>query len=154
MITYIYIYLVCIASPLLGLAEPIALLAGLSSQLHWPLVVLSVMTGQMTCFIILYQFSSQLRQRIPWLQRKLDAVDLSKYDRAKPKLTALAGLFGLPPATVLALAGPIYQPRFVQFIVILAAGRTIRFIPIAAAPAFFAEYFDPSILPDWVTNIF
>ena len=51
MLTYLYIYLVCIVSPLLGLAEPIALLAGLS-QLYWPLVVVAVTAGQMTCFLL------------------------------------------------------------------------------------------------------
>ena len=141
MLTYLYIYLVCIVSPLLGLAEPIALLAGLSSQLYWPLVVVAVTGGQMTCFFVMYQFSSQLRARIPWLQRKLDSIDLSKFDRTKPKITALAGLLGFPPATALALAGPVYQPKFFQFMAILAAARVIRFIPIAAAPSIFLEYF-------------
>ena len=154
MMTYVYIYLVCIVSPLLALAEPIALLAGLSSQFHWPFIVIAVTSGQVTCFIILYQFGNQLKARIPWLKRKLDGVDLSKFERAKPKITALAGLFGMPPATVLALAGPVYQPKFVQFITILAVARLIRFIPIAAAPSLFLEYFDPQMLPEWVRNIF
>ena len=60
----------------------------------------------------------------------------------------------MPPATVLALAGPVYQPKFVQFITILAVARLIRFIPIAAAPSLFLEYFDPQMLPEWVRNIF
>ena len=154
MVTYVYIYLVCIISPLLGLAEPITLLAASSSDLNWLLIVIAVSGGQLTCFFILYQFGAQLRDRIPWLQRKLEKVDLTKYESAKPKITTLAGLFGLPPATALALAGPIYQPRRAQFILILAVTRFVRFLPIAAAPAVFMEYFDPSILPDWARNLF
>ncbi|MEE2786495.1 MAG: hypothetical protein VX589_04085 [Myxococcota bacterium] len=152
--TYLYLYAICIVSPVLGLAEPLALLAAVSGKLSAPLVVVSIAAGQMTCFFIFYQFGAQLRQRINWLQRKLDEIDLSKFDRAKPKITSAAGLFGLPPATALALAGTVYQPRRAQFLLILAITRCIRFAVFVGLPTYFLQYFDVDVLPEWAKNLF
>ena len=151
---YLYLYAICIVSPVTAIAEPLALLAAMSGKLSAPLIIVSVTAGQLTCFFVFYQFGSQLRQRIQWLQRKLDEIDLSKFERAKPKITWAAGLFGLPPATALALAGTIYQPKRGQFLSILGVARALRFSVFVGLPTFFVQYFDLEILPDWTKNLF
>ena len=152
--TYLYLYFICIVSPVLGLAEPLALLAAVSGKLSAPLIIFTVTAGQLTCFLVFYQFGTQLRQRIKWLQRKLDEIDLSKYERAKPKITSAAGLFGLPPATALALAGTVYQPKRGQFLLILGIARSIRFSVVVGLPTVFLQHFDIELLPEWAKNLF
>ena len=152
--TYLYLYFICIVSPVLGLAEPLALLAAVSGKLSAPLIIVTVTAGQLTCFFVFYQFGAQLRQRIQWLQRKLDEIDLSKYERAKPKITSAAGLFGLPPATALALAGTVYQPKRGPFLLILGIARSVRFSVVVGLPTVFLQHFDIELLPEWAKNLF
>ena len=90
---------------------------------------------------------------MPKLKKKLDAFDLGRFRKSKFVLTGCAGMFGMPPATLLAGAGALFEARAIRFLAILFAGRLIRFLVIAGAPTLFLSFFDvnPSeVLPDWV----
>jgi hypothetical protein len=60
----------------------------------------------------------------------------------------------MPPATALALAGPLYEPRFRVLISITFFGRLSRFLVVAGAATIFVDYVDLSQLPTWLRPYF
>lgn len=102
-----------------------------------------VTLGQVTGFAFLYTFGGQVIQRVQWLSNRLEALDLSRYQNAKWKITASAAVLGLPPVTLLSLAGRGYETRRNFYLLIVLAGRFLRFLVIAGAPALFVTYFGP-----------
>ena len=151
---YIVLYLVSIVSPLLALAEPLVVLSAMSARSPWMLTVVVVAAGQCTGFGLLYFFGDQIMARLQGLKRKLEAFDFHRFERGKISLTVLSGIFGIPPATVLATAGPVFEHRWMRFLGILFAGRLIRFGVLAIIPATFVSVFNPELLPEWVRNLF
>ncbi len=151
---YLLIYFVCAVSPLLAVAEPLALLCSLDPELNWIGVAMMVTLGQVTGFAFLYTFGGQVIQRVQWLSNRLEALDLSRYQNAKWKITASAAVLGLPPVTLLSLAGRGYETRRNFYLLIVLAGRFLRFLVIAGAPALFVTYFGPWLLPAWVHDLF
>jgi membrane protein YqaA with SNARE-associated domain len=151
---YIVLYLVSIISPLLALAEPLVVLSAMSGRSPWVLMVIIVAAGQCTGFGLLYFFGDQIMARLSGLKRKLEAFDFHRFERSKITLTALSGIFGIPPATVLSAAGPVFESRWIRFFGILFAGRLIRFGVLALIPATFVSVFNPELLPEWVRNLF
>ena len=157
MLTYVLLFLVSIISPLLGLAEPICIFGATLNPNAWIWIALVVAAGQTTGFSLLYFFGDVILGWMPKLKKKLDEFDLGRFRKSKFVLTGCAGMFGMPPATLLAGAGALFEARAIRFLAILFAGRLIRFLVIAGAPTLFLSFFDvnPSeVLPDWVKGIF
>ena len=136
------------------MAEPIAILAGLSSKVEWLLVALVLAAGQTVFFGVFYLFGSKLVVRWTWLKAKLATVDLEKYSHQRNSVTFISGLVGLPPTTALALAGPLYDKSFLRFIILVGTARLARFLVFAGAPSLFSEYIDLTILPEWLAPYF
>ena len=59
-------------------------------------------------------------------------------------------VFGMPPLTARALAGPLYEPRFVRFMTVVFGGRLVRFLVFGGAATLFADSIDRSIIPAWL----
>ena len=154
MLTYLLIFLVSIISPILALAEPMCILAALANPRGWVWIALAIAAGQTTGFGFLYFFGDVILGWMPKLKKKLDDFDLSRFRKSNFVLTSCAGMFGLPPATLLAAAGPVFEARAVVFLGVLFAARFIRFLVIAGLPATFVQIFDPDLLPSWVQNLF
>ena len=151
---YLLIFVVSIVSPVLALAEPLTILCTLSSELHWIPIAISVALGQTTGFALLYLFGDRILNVLPSLKRRLDQLDLSRYEKTKDKITLAGALFGMPPMTVLAAAGPVYEPKAIRFLGVAFGGRLLRFLVIAGAPALFMSVFDPELLPEWTREMF
>lgn len=152
--TYLLLFVVSIVSPLLAFAEPMCVLATLSNPNQWLLIAVLIAAGQTTGFGILYFFGDVILGWLPKLKTKLDDFDLSRFRRSNFAITALAGTLGLPPATVLATAGPVFEPRAMVFLGVLFAARLVRFLVVAGLPKTFVEIFNPEFLPSWVQNLF
>ena len=152
--TYLLLYLVSIISPFLALAEPMCLLATLANPDAWIFIAFIVAAGQTTGFGLLYFFGDVILGWMPKLKRKLDEFDLSRFQRSNFAITSLAGLLGLPPATLLSAAGPVFESRALVFLGVLFTARFIRFLVLAALPATFVEIFNPDFLPLWVQDLF
>ncbi|MGC6416593.1 MAG: hypothetical protein ACON3Z_05735 [Bradymonadia bacterium] len=148
--TYLIIAAVAIVSPVLALAEPIAVLAGLSSKVSWLGVVLALAIGQSIGFCLMYVFGEHIVARWRWLARKFERVNVLEYQHRRTFFTSAAALFGMPPLTALALAGPLYEPRFIRFMSVVFGGRLIRFLVFGGAATLFAEAIDRSIIPAWL----
>ena len=152
--TYLICGLVGIVSPFFALAEPLAVLSGLSTQVNWMLMAFSLALGQSVGFSIMYFFGEQIVARWRWFARKLSRVNLDEYTGRRNTCTFLAACFGLPPLTALALGGPFYEPRFIRFISVSFCGRLVRFSVLAGAATFFSKYVDQSVMPDWLLPYF
>ena len=152
--TYFILYLVSIISPLLAIAEPLVILSAMSGRSHWFTMAVVVALGQCTGFAILYFFGEQVLARLKGLKRKLDDFDFTRFERSKVTLTALSGIFGMPPASILAAAGNIFEPSSIRFLGVLFSGRLIRFGVLGAIPSTFVTIFKPELIPDWVNNLF
>ncbi len=154
MLTYLFIFLVSIISPVLALAEPLCILAALAKPEAWIWIALVIAAGQTTGFGLLYFFGDVILGWMPKLKKKLDGFDLSRFRKSNFVLTGCAGMFGLPPATLLAAAGPVFEARAAVFLGVLFVARVIRFLVIAGLPATFVKVFNPELLPSWVQNLF
>ena len=88
------------------------------------------------------------------LKRKLDEFDFTRFERSKVVLTGLSGLLGMPPASVLAAAGNVFEPSSVRLLAVLFSGRVIRFAVLGAIPATFVSVFNPDLVPEWVKSLF
>ena len=152
--TYFVLYLVSIVSPFLAIAEPLVILSAMSGRTHWLAMAVVVALGQCTGFAILYFFGEQVLTRLKGLKRKLDEFDFTRFERSKVTLTLLSGLLGMPPASILAAAGNIFEPSSFRFLGVLFTGRLIRFGVLGAIPATFVTIFNPELIPDWVKNLF
>ena len=151
---YLLLFPIAVISPMIAAAEPIAILAGLSSKVSWFPVALILAAGQTVFFSTIYLFGSKIVTRWAWLEKKLSSVDVEKYSTQRNSVTVLSGLFGLPPTSALALAGRHYDPSFLRFASLVATTRLIRFMVCAGAPSLFSEYIDLSILPEWMAPYF
>ena len=149
--TYLIITAVAIISPVLALAEPIAVIAGLSTKVEWWLVAICLAVGQAIGFTLMYFFGEFFLARWVWLSQKLRRVNVDEYAHKRLLFTSLAGLFGMPPLTALAIAGPLYEPRFSGFISVVFGCRLLRFLVFAGAATALMEYVDRSIIPEWLT---
>ena len=151
-VTYFILYLVSIISPLLAIAEPLVILSAMSgrriySPWLWSLPLANVRALQSSIF-------RQVLARLKGLKRKLDDSDFTRFERSKVTLTALSGIFGMPPASILAAAGNIFEPSSIRFLGVLFSGRLIRFGVLGAIPSTFVTIFKPELIPDWVNNLF
>ena len=149
---YLALYLVSIVSPFLAIAEPIVVLSAMSGQSQWLFMAVIVALGQCTSFGLLYFFGERILVRLKGLQRKLEEFDFSRLERSQVSLTALGGIFGIPPASVLAAAGPVFEPRWFRFLGVLFAGRVVRFSILGLIPTTFVSLFNPDFLPAWVRD--
>ena len=152
--TYLICGLVAIVSPFFALAEPIAVLSGLSQKVDWIMMAFTLAFGQCVGFSIMYFFGDQIVARWRWFARKLERVNLDEYKGKRNTCTLLAACFGLPPLTALALGGPLYEPAFKRFISICFCGRFLRFLVFAGAASFFSKYVNQSIMPSWLVPYF
>jgi membrane protein YqaA with SNARE-associated domain len=151
---YLIMTAVAIVSPVLAIAEPIAVIGGLSSKVSWWLLAICLASGQCIGFTIFYFFGQRIIARWQWLARKFERVSLDEYAHRRNLFTFLAAAFGMPPATALALAGPLYEPRFRVLISITFFGRLSRFLVVAGAATIFVDYVDLSQLPTWLRPYF
>ena len=151
---YLIMTAVAIVSPVLAIAEPIAVLGGLSTKVSWWFLAICLAFGQCIGFTLLYFFGQQFISRWRWLARKLETVRLEEYAHRRSWFTFLAAGFGIPPLTALALAGPLYEPRYSIFIGISFLARVARFFVFAGAATLLIEYVDLSVLPDWLRPYF
>ena len=152
--SYLILYLVSIVSPLLAIAEPLVVLSAMTGRSNWIVMAVIVALGQCTGFAVLYFFGEQVLTRLKGLKRRLDEFDFTRFERSKVTLTALSGLFGMPPATVLAAAGNIFEPSSLRFLGVLFSGRLVRFGVLGAIPTTFVSIFNPELIPDWVKTLF
>ena len=83
-----------ILSPLLALAEPIAVLAGLSAKVSWLGVVAALAVGQSISFCLMYVFGEHIVTRWRWLARKFERVNVQEYQHRQPFLQALQRYLG------------------------------------------------------------
>ncbi len=151
---YLILGCACVISPFMAFGEPLAVYFGLTGALMWGPAAVSIAVGQTVGFTILYVFGSQLRARVGWLRRKFEIFDFSRLGRGRTAMTASAGAFGLPPALVLSLAGPMYDPQAGVFIGTLLVTRIVRFGLLAGLPAAFGSFFEPDMAPEWVRGLF
>ncbi|MBV69882.1 MAG: hypothetical protein CMH52_00910 [Myxococcales bacterium] len=149
--TYLIITALAIMSPVLAIAEPIAVIAGLSTKVEWWLVALCLASGQTIGFTLMYFFGEFFLAKWTWLAQKLRRVNVEEYAHKRQLFTSFASLFGMPPLTALALAGPLYEPRFSGFISLVFTCRFARFLVFAGAATALMGYVDPSIIPKWLT---
>ena len=151
---YCLVAVVAIISPFFAIAEPVAVLSGLSSKTSWFIMAVALTIGQTTGFSLMYFFGDRFVARWQWLAKKLENVNLEEYAERRHICTAMAALFGLPPLTALALAGRIYERQFRTFLVITFAGRFVRFCTLAGAASYFERYVDSTNLPLWLKPYF
>ncbi|MEE2757551.1 MAG: hypothetical protein VYA30_12925 [Myxococcota bacterium] len=149
--TYLIITALAVISPVLAIAEPIAVIAGLSTKVEWWLVALCLATGQTIGFTLMYFFGEFFLAKWTWLSQKLRRVNVAEYAHKRQFFTSLASLFGVPPLTALALAGPLYEPRFGGFISLVFGCRLTRFLVFAGSATALMGYVDRSIIPEWLT---
>jgi len=151
---YLILGLASIVSPFMAFAEPLAVYFGLTGALMWGPAAVSIAVGQTVGFTIMYFFGSQLRARVGWLRRKFEVFDFSRLGRGRTAMTASAGGLGLPPALILSLAGPMYDPRAGVFLGTILVMRIVRFGLLAGLPAAFGSVFEPEMMPEWVRGLF
>jgi membrane protein YqaA with SNARE-associated domain len=152
--TAVVVYLVCIVSPLLGFAEPLVVLLSISGRLSVFSIATAVAAGQCTAFLVLHSFGDQLLSYLPRMRAALDKHQLGRVDGRKRWLvTVAAGVFGLPPATIIAAAGPLFDPVAWRVVALLFLGRLLRFAVIALVPASFSSVFRPELIPLWVRDM-
>ncbi len=152
--TYLILYLLSIVSPVLALAEPLCLLSALSSPEAWFLIALVVAAGQTTGFALLYFFGERLLRWMPKTRSKIEAFDITAYKLGARSMIGCAAIFGLPPATLLAIVGRLIESRVILFLGVLFAGRLLRFSVVSSLPHVFSSWFNPDHLPTWVHGLF
>ena len=151
--TYLLLFAACIVSPFMGFAEPLAVYFGATGTLSLVPAVIAIGAGQTVGFTLLYLFGTQIRARVGWLRRRFEAFDFARLGRGRTAMTATAGMIGLPPANLLSLAGPMYDPRMAMFTGTLLVTRVLRFGVLAGLPAVFGAIFDPELAPAWVQGL-
>ena len=152
--TYLILYTVSIVSPVLALAEPLCLLSALSSPQSWFLIALVVAAGQTTGFALLYFFGDRLLRWMPKTRAKIESFDIKEYKLGAHSVIGCAAMFGLPPATLLAIVGRLLESRVTLFLGILFVGRLLRFSVVSSLPHVFSSWFNPEHLPTWVHGLF
>lgn len=151
---YLILGLASVVSPFMAFAEPLAVYFGLTGALLWWPAAITIAAGQTVGFMLLYLFGAQLRARIGWLRRRFEVFDFSRLGHGRTAITASSGALGMPPAIILAVAGPMYDPRGALFLGTIFVTRVARFSVLAGLPAAFGSFFDPAMMPEWIRGIF
>lgn len=153
MVSALVIYVVCIASPLIGFAEPLVIIIGAAGKLNPLVAAVAVAAGQCTCWGGIYLCGERLVACLPTLRRKVDALQLSEEGSRKTVATCLSGLVGLPPATALAAAGQLFDPYPSRLLLLLFLGRLVRFLAMGMLPSIFSSLFSVEAVPSWVSEL-
>ena len=151
---YALLTLLATISPFFGVAEPLAVLCGLTGSVSWFWVGLSLGLGQTFCFIVLCRLGDETLARFPWLEKKTQKIDFERFRKNASVYITSAAMLGLPPVTVLAASSRVLIPSLVQFLGITFVGRVIRFWLLAGLPAIFGQWFQPESLPDFIRVFF
>ena len=157
MFIHVVVYLACVVSPLLGFAEPLVVLLSISGKLSVFSIATLVAAGQCTAFAAFHAFGDQLLAYFPRIRAALDKFQLGavKDGRKRWVVILLAGVFGMPPATIVAAAGPMVDPVRTRLVALLFLGRVLRFAVIALVPGAFSSIIrtDAELIPLWVRNL-
>jgi membrane protein YqaA with SNARE-associated domain len=158
MLIHVAVYLACVVSPLLGFAEPLVVLLSISGKLSVFSIATLVAAGQCTAFAAFHAFGDQLLAYFPRIRAALDKHQLGhavKDGRKRWVVILLAGVFGMPPATIVAAAGPMVDPVRTRLVALLFLGRVLRFAVIALVPGAFSSIIrtDAELIPLWVRNL-
>jgi membrane protein YqaA with SNARE-associated domain len=153
---YLLTFLAVIPSPFLFFiinCEAWAIFVGLMGTRDWVLLALSITGGQVVGFTLLYFFGSKLVRRVPRLQRAVDRFDKEKLKARAPWALSMGALVGVPPHNVMCAISPLVGLPFRTVFAITLVGRGVRYLVLAGIPAWFAQYFDTSWIPEWLREL-
>ena len=153
---YLLTCLAVIPSPFLFFlinCEAWAIFVGLMGTRNWLLLALSITIGQVIGFTLLYFFGRRLVARIPRLQRAVERFDQEKLRARAPWVLSMGALVGIPPHNVMCAVCPAVGVPFRTVFVITLVGRGLRYLVLAGTPAWFAQYFDTSWIPEWLRDL-
>ncbi len=153
MLTYLWIALAVIPSPILIFisSEAIAIIGSLNH--HSPIALASALAfGQTIGFTLLCVFGEQLAQRWSKVKQMRERADIEKYRTKAPLLIAWVSFVGIPPVNVSCLAVAAVKTRVLPIIPLLFTGRWLRYWIVASLPEYFSEYVNLDLLPFWLKS--
>ncbi|MCA9524513.1 MAG: VTT domain-containing protein [Myxococcales bacterium] len=102
------------------------------------LVGLAAGIGQSSCYLVGFLFSEQLYRRVSWLHERVDKmIAEDKFRRYALTLTISGALLGVPPFSLVAIAGGLWRFSPLRFAAIAYGGRIVRFTVLATFPGLF-----------------
>ena len=151
---YFWIALAVIPSPILIFisCEAIAIIWALKDCSSLALAA-SLALGQTIGFTLLCVFGGQLAERWERVKKLRERADLPLYQRHAPKLVAWASFVGVPPVNISCIAAATVKARVSLLVPLLFTGRFARYWIIASLPDVFADYVNPSLLPQWILQL-
>lgn len=152
-LTYLWITLVVIPSPILIFisSEAIAIIGSLNH--HSPLALASALAlGQTIGFTTLCLFGDQLAERWSKINQLRKRADIEKYRTKAPLLIAWVSFVGVPPVNICCLAVAAVKTRVLPLIPILFGGRWLRYWIVASVPEYFSDYVNLDLLPFWLQS--
>ncbi len=149
---YLLSLLIFIPSPIVFPinAEAWAITVGLLGDRPWLLVGFTLAASQTIGFVLLYVFGARVINMSSRLGAQVEKLDLKRFRGQAPAWIAVGGFLGVPPCVALSIAAPMAGISLRMHVAIVLTMRTIRFSLLAGVPTFFSQYFDPSLVPDWL----
>lgn len=106
------------------------------------LIGLAAGVGQASCYLVGFLFSEQLYRRVAWLRERVDRmIDQDKFRRYALTLTVSGALVGVPPFSLVSIAGGLLRFSPLRFALIVYSMRIVRFTVIASFPGAFRSLF-------------
>lgn len=140
---YLLSFLIGIPSPVLFFffnAEVWTVTAVLTTDAHPLLIAACVAGGQMVGYHAVFFKGPWLLDRLPFLRRRMEKLDASRYERLGYLGILTGGILNFPPAIGLTFLRVPLRFRYVVWLPLVLISRFGRFAIIASLPDFFADW--------------